>query len=262
MSDKFQNRYRIPSARADWWDYGWNGAYFVTICTAYREHYFGEIIDGNVETGRSVETGQCPVSTNPNGDANFANATNATDPHHSKNIDIQPTMQLSEIGQLAEKFWGSIPEHFPFVKLDAFVVMPNHIHGILIIDKPDDGRDNNGIGGNDRIDGIDGINAETGHCPVSTNPITITNPTQISNPMTQPKTPGELRFRNQGKDTLSSIVGSYKSVVTKYAHLIHADFEWQERFHDHIIRDEEEFYKIANYIENNVSNWQNDKFYN
>jgi hypothetical protein len=58
MSDKFQNMYRIPSARADWWDYGWNAAYFVTICTAHHECYFGEII--------RVETGQCPVSTKKN----------------------------------------------------------------------------------------------------------------------------------------------------------------------------------------------------
>jgi len=196
MSDKFQDKYRIPSARADWWDYGWNAAYFVTICTAHREHYFGEIV---------VETGQCPVSTNP----------------------ANPIMQLSEIEKLAEFFWWSIPEHFPFAKLDAFVVIPNHIHGILVIDKLDD----------------------------------ETNPTQNPNFTSEQKTPGELRFRNQGKHSLSSIIGSYKSIITKHAHRIHADFEWQDRFYDHIIRDEEEFSKIANYIENNVVNWQDDQFY-
>ncbi len=141
MSDKFQNTYRIPSARAQWWDYGWNAAYFITICTAHRDCYFGEI--NPVETGQWVETGHCPVSTN------------------------------------------------------------------------DD----------------------------------------------EPKTPGELRVGNQGKHTLSSIIGSYKSVVTKHAHPVHADFEWQERFYDHIIRDTEEYCKIANYIKNNVANWQDDKFY-
>ena len=45
MSDKFQNKYRIPSARLQNWDYGWNAAYFITICTQNRECYFGEIID-------------------------------------------------------------------------------------------------------------------------------------------------------------------------------------------------------------------------
>ena len=252
MSDKFQNQFRIESARAQWWNYGWNAAYFVTICTAHREHYFGEIING-----KPVETGHCPVS-------HFPVSTNV--------------MQLSEIGRLTEKFWRSIPEHFPFVKLDVFVVMPNHIHGILMIDKPNDNRDMDRIGEfvesgqyvetgqcpvfQENIDdtqtkqclvSVENIDdSQTGQCPVSTNDATHA---------TEPKTPGELRFRNQGKETLSSIVGSFKSVVTKYAHYIHADFEWQERFHDHIIRDTEEYCKIANYIENNVTNWQNDKFY-
>jgi REP element-mobilizing transposase RayT len=204
MSDKFQNQYRIPSARADWWDYGWNAAYFVTICTAYRECYFGDIIP--------VDTGTCPVSDDKIGD----------DPETGHCPVSTNVMQLSEVGRLAEKFWWSIPEHFPFVKLDAIVVMPNHIHGILIIDKQKNDDE-----------------------PVATDP----------------KTPGEIRFRNQGKNTLSSIIGSYKSVVTKHANLVHADFEWQERFHDHIIRDRDEYCRIAAYIENNVANWSNDKFY-
>lgn len=175
-------------------------------------------------------------------------------------------MQLSEIGQLAEKFWWSIPEHFPFAKLDVFMVMPNHIHGIIMIDKPNDNHDMNRIG--EFVES--GRRVETGQCPVSGENIddsqtgqypVCTNDTQNPLTSTETKTPGELRFRNQGKETLSSIVGSFKSVVTKYAHLIHADFEWQERFHDHIIRDTEEYCKIANYIENNVANWQDDKFY-
>lgn len=37
---KFKNKHRIASARAGWWDYGWNGPYFITICTRNREHYF------------------------------------------------------------------------------------------------------------------------------------------------------------------------------------------------------------------------------
>ena len=36
---------------------------------------------------------------------------------------------------MAEKFWNEIPNHFPFVKLDEIIVMPNHIHGIIIINK-------------------------------------------------------------------------------------------------------------------------------
>ena len=47
MADKFQNKYRIPSARAVWHDYN-GGDYFITICTSGREHYFGEILNGEM----------------------------------------------------------------------------------------------------------------------------------------------------------------------------------------------------------------------
>ena len=57
--DKFQNKYRISSARLQNWDYGWYAPYFVTICTQNREHYFGEIVDGIMqlsEIGKIVES--------------------------------------------------------------------------------------------------------------------------------------------------------------------------------------------------------------
>jgi putative transposase len=91
MSNKFQNRYRIPSARLQNWDYGSNAAYFITICTQHRQCWFGHIQNGN--------------------------------------------RILSEIGNIANRYWQDISIHFPFVKLDEFIVMPNHIHGIIIIDK-------------------------------------------------------------------------------------------------------------------------------
>ena len=92
MADKYQNKYRIQSARLPSWNYSSNAAYFITICTVNREHYFGEIIQHN--------------------------------------------MQLSEIGKKANDNWLDIPNHFSFVVLDAFVIMPNHVHGIIVIDKP------------------------------------------------------------------------------------------------------------------------------
>ncbi len=91
MQNKFQNKYRIPSSRLQTWDYGTNGAYFITICTQNREHFFGVVQNG--------------------------------------------TVQLSEIGKIAEQLWLEIPNQFPFIELGNFVVMPNHVHGILIINK-------------------------------------------------------------------------------------------------------------------------------
>jgi REP element-mobilizing transposase RayT len=56
--DKYKNKYRIASARAPFWDYGCNAAYFVTICTHNREHYFGEIINGKMQLSEIGEIGE------------------------------------------------------------------------------------------------------------------------------------------------------------------------------------------------------------
>lgn len=69
------------------------------------------------------------------------------------------------------------------------------------------------------------------------------------------------RFRNQGKNTISSMVGSYKSAVTKKCNENNFPFGWQSRFHDHIIPDNDEFNRIRNYIANNPANWEQDKFF-
>lgn len=114
--------------------------------------------------------------------------------------------------------------------------MPNHMHGILVFDKN---------------------TVETRHCLVST----TANDNATTRPDDFPKTIGQKRFQNQGKNTLSSIVGSYKSVVSKYARQLDAGFAWQSRFHDHIIRDAASHKRIAHYINNNPLTWAEDKFY-
>jgi len=60
--------------------------------------------------------------------------------YFGKIVDDQ--MILSEIRTIVQQYWNAIPTHFPFVELGEFVVMPNHLHGIIIIDKTDDGRYN------------------------------------------------------------------------------------------------------------------------
>ena len=48
MAEKYKNKYRVPSARAVWWDYGNCAPYFITICTKNKEHFFGVIDDGEI----------------------------------------------------------------------------------------------------------------------------------------------------------------------------------------------------------------------
>jgi len=220
MDDKFQNKYRISSARLQNWDYGWNASYFVTICTKNREHYFGEIVDGE--------------------------------------------MHFSEIGKIAESDWVKSPDIRPDMNLElgAFVVMPNHFHGIVIIGKNKYNRrddDDGDIGGGD--DGVGGGNDCVGggrdamHC-VSTDIDMDTNTNTNTNTNTKIKN----KFGPQRKN-LASIIRGFKSSVAIHAHKTDADFEWQPRYDDRIIRDNQSFGRIQNYINTNIKNWENDDFY-
>jgi hypothetical protein len=102
---------------------------------------------------------------------------------------------------------------------------------------------------------MDVMDVETGHA--------LSLPTiGPTNDPTNKKTIGQQRFQKIGKNSVSSIVGSYKSAVTKHAHRLGYEFQWQTRFYDHIIRDDTSFQKISNYIINNPVNWQEDKFFN
>jgi len=136
-------------------------------------------------------------------------------------------MHLSPIGIIADVLWHEIKNHAKNVELDEFIVMPNHVHGILILD-------------NDDFDTV-----ETGHA------LSLLH-------QQQPKTIGQQRFQNIGKNSLSSIIGSYKSAVTKHARRLGYDFAWQTRFYDHIIRNEKSYKNIKYYIINNPAKWNDD----
>ena len=224
MSKRFRHRYRIASARAQWWDYGWNGAYYVTICTKDRECIFGDVI--------------CDVP--------------------------KPYVQLSEIGQIAYQYWEEIPDHFPFAELGEFIVMPNHLHGIVIIDRP--GNEPNSRVGYVPPSIVPGrtCTVETPKLGVSTaHPDENPNPNNMhlhpdENPDSVNPDPNAARWK---PGTLGVIINQYKRKCTIEARTIRKNFGWQSRFHDHIIRDEDEFQRISEYIRNNPANWKNDRFY-
>jgi REP element-mobilizing transposase RayT len=129
MPEKFQNKYRIPSARLQGYDYGSNGFYFVTICTKNRNHYFGDIV--------VVETGNCPSQKDENPSKQTGNCPSERYPANTIETHNCASLRPTIIGQTAIDFWAEIPKHYPFVELDEFVVMPNHLHGILFFNKPD-----------------------------------------------------------------------------------------------------------------------------
>ena len=94
------------------WDYRSRGAYFITICTKDKQPYFGEI-------KTEVLYHPPPKGYEPS----------LPYPH------VESYLNSSPIGQIAWEYWREIPQHYPQVILDAFVIMPNHIHGILVVDK-------------------------------------------------------------------------------------------------------------------------------
>ena len=68
-------------------------------------------------------------------------------------------------------------------------------------------------------------------------------------------------FQMMAKNSISSVINHFKGRVTKYAKKENLPFAWQSRFYDHMIRDEEEFKRIQQYIINNPKNWAQDKLY-
>ena len=57
-------------------------------------------------------------------------------------------------------------------------------------------------------------------------------------------------------------MGAYKTTTSKKIHLLgNTEFAWQRSFHDHVIRNEQSFEKISEYIHNNPLNWNEDKFH-
>jgi REP element-mobilizing transposase RayT len=194
--EKFKNKYRIPSARAQWWDYGNNAAYFITICTHNMIHYFGEISPAPVE----------PRLIAP----------------------VEPRLIAALPGKIAESCWLDIPNHFPYAQLDSFVIMPNHVHGIIVINKQFTTDNGNSVDVSNGLDELQ-IGGFAGY----------------NNPMLNENIPRIIRW--------------FKGRCTFEIRKVQTSFKWQTRYYDRIIRDNQEYERIKIYIENNVKNWKDVK---
>ena len=175
---QFQSKYHIESARLKNWDYSAEAAYFVTICTKDKKHFFGKISAGK--------------------------------------------MILSAIGEIAAKEWQNTKTIRPNIKVDVWIVMPNHLHGIIIVEP---------------------------HCSAALQ--------QWKN-----KDPQESQRNQFGpqSNNLASIIRGFKSATTKNIHIAgFNEFAWQARYYDHVIRDENELTRLREYIINNPKKWDLDK---
>jgi len=152
----------------------------------------------------------------------------------NKNIICSP------IGNIAERYWRNIPRHFLNIKLDEYCIMPNHIHGILIIEGKHDIKTPLPVGVQYKIN-QDHIEPLRSIEPVRSEP-------QFHS------------FQHMVPKSIGSIIRTYKTAVTKRCKENGFDqFVWQRNFHDRVIRNDNELRRIQEYIKNNPANWEIDE---
>ena len=149
-------------------------------------------------------------------------------------------MILNEYGKIAYDEWFKTPNIRSNVQLDAFVVMPNHIHGIIVITNNDIGR---GVSHTPSSDNDANNGHEHSNTPVSNGGVCDT-------PLRSPA------------NTIGAIIRGYKSAVTRQMReLGFLDIIWQRNYYEYIIRNEQAYQNISDYIIHNSEKWQDDKFY-
>ena len=146
-------------------------------------------------------------------------------------------MILSEIGIIADQCWQNIPNHYPSARLDEYIVMPNHIHGIIVIDKT----------ALVRVQNFE---------PVQGRKIAQIPAVRVQNPE-----PVRLnKFQHIIPRSLGSIIRGFKIGVTEWSRNNNYIYDvWQRSFHDHIIRNEFVLNRIREYIRDNPKKWPSDR---
>lgn len=160
-------------------------------------------------------------------------------------------MKLSTLGLIVQGCWFEIPRLNSHVRLGEFIVMPNHVHGILILESLN-------------LDDVDDV--ETFY---KTSVRGVRNDGDVRD--VDANTKKEFHQNISPKSgSVSRIIQQFKRAATYHIKLVESlnfngstlgNFKWQSRFHDHIIRDDESFVRISNYIVNNPLKWMEDKFY-
>ncbi len=137
--------------------------------------------------------------------------------------------QLTTLGNVVHECWNEIPQHFPNIELDMFVVMPNHLHAIFMI-----------------------------HEPVGA---THASPDDETTDKTRARHASPLQKSGPPKRSIGAIVGSFKSSCTKRINELRDTPGlpvWQRNYHERVIRNDEELHALRDYIRNNPAQWEVD----
>lgn len=143
---------------------------------------------------------------------------------------VDGILNVNERGAIVQEIWNTLPNRFPGIDIDAFIVMPNHVHGILIRSEE------------------------------------IELPSEVSTSLqARGQTRGTLRDYRvdpHRRQTLSEIVRTFKGASTYTIRKSGmSEFAWQRDFHEHIIRNQQQLDYIRSYIVNNPQTWLNDTFH-
>lgn len=215
------NKHHRRSIRLKGYDYSKAGLYFITICCQDRICRFGDIIVG---------AGLAPAQ-----------------------------MVLNEFGQIAYNEWIKLTERFTNFELDVFQIMPNHMHGIIVL--------NDAVGA-----GFTPAQNET-FTPAQNGDNTEYNIPAQNGSVDQNQNGSDI-IQGAGASpaptvaaSVSDIVGAYKSLVANGCLDIYKLNNktmgklWQRDYYEHIIRNKQSYETISNYIIDNPAKWNEDKFY-
>jgi len=230
------------SLRLQGYDYAQTGLYFVTVCTENRRCLFGEIIVG---------AGSKPAQ-----------------------------MVVNENGEIVKNTWFDLVNHVDDIVLHEFVVMPNHVHGIIEIDRhrngtvvdraglepaptrengferaglepaPTRGNEFVGAGSKPALAGQNGfVGAGSKPAPTRGNEFVGAGSKPASTEKRQPLSEIVRQFKTFSAKRINQLRNSSGAKV------------WQRNYYEHVIRSEESYLKIAEYVRHNAATWLTDKYY-
>jgi REP element-mobilizing transposase RayT len=151
-------------------------------------------------------------------------------------------MRLSRYGETVQFNWGNLPKRYPNIELDAFIVMPNHVHGIIIL-----------------IDELERASLENLSAEMQGFLVKPTPPQTAKIAATQSSI--AVRAKSHG---LPEIIRGFKTFSARRINQIRGTAGlpvWQRDYYEHIIRNEESLHKIREYIINNPLSWQQDQLH-
>lgn len=156
---------------------------------------------------------------------------------------VDGVMWLNEAGLTVQQIWVGLPGHFRHVELDQFIVMPNHVHGIILL-----------TAGNGSVGAKQGSSAS----PVSG--VVDQNQGEAGEAFASPL-PNPL-VNGTASDSLGALIQNFKSVSTRRINLLRCSPGtpvWQRNYYERIIRDDSELERTQQYIEDNPFKWAEDE---